>query len=531
MKSYDAIIIGGGHNGLVCGAYLAKTGYKTIVLERREILGGASVTEKLWPGYLVNTAAHMLGLMQPKVILDLELQKFGYKALPVPPGVHLIENAGPVVLWKEQDRLCVEFARFSAKDALAYPKYCEHLAKLGPLFQRLMWEIPVDPTRLHLRGLPTLLSFAWRNREILKHFHEVSDLLTMSAEDYLARWFESEEVKTILGYYPVGAAGQSVSTQTPGTAYFLLRSYLRDNNTAAGGTGLAEGGMGSIPAAIAASGARFGLETRTNCEVAQVLIEAGRAVGVVLGDGTIIRAKTVISNAASQHLFTDLISDKTVSQSFKREVSGIHGQSTAFKIHLAVNELPRFAGLQAAGYQKEYPVQVTLAPSLNYMERAYNDMRSGQISAKPFMTIQIPTLVDPSLAPAGEHLLSIYGGHIPSGPDNEHSPEMREHLFNIVMDTIALHAPGFSKHYLHRQIMLSSDYEEIFRLPGGSPHHGDLTLDQLFFRRPVRRYADYSTPVDSLFLCGASTHPGGGVSGVPGHNAAIVVAKALRKYR
>lgn len=525
--TYDAVIIGGGHNGLVCGTYLAKDGYKVLVLERREMLGGASVTEELWPDYRVNTAAHMLGLMQPRIVLELELQKFGYDVIPVPPGVHLVDGVGPVVLWKDVERLCREFARFSQKDAQAYPKYQAHLARVASPLRDLMWEIPFDPTDFSPANLVRMAGFAWRNRKALTKFHDIADLMTMSAYDYLSRWFESEQVRIICGYYPAGAAGQSVSIHTPGTAYFLLRNYLRPDIKEAGGTGLARGGMGSIPQAIARSGARFGLETRTNAEVADVLIHEGQAVGVRLKDNSVIRARAVIANAAVQHLFADLVAPEAVPAAFRQNITHIHGQATTFKIHLAVDQPIPFEGLEKAGYTHGDPVQVTLAPSIRYMENAYHEMHKGKLSKRPYMTIQTPTLADPSLAPPGKHLLSIYGGHVPydAGVQND---ELREKVFERVLDTISIYAPKFDRRWNHRQILLSSDYETIFRLPGGSPHHGDLTLDQLFFRRPVRKFSDYTTPVKGLFLCGSSSHPGGGVSGVPGYNAARVIRRALK---
>lgn len=427
------------------------------------------------------------------------------------------------------DKLCAEFARFSARDAKTYPKFQAHLARVAPVFRRMLWEVPVDPSNLGPRNLARLAGFAWRNRTTLPHFHDLIDLLSMSTHDYLCRWFDSPEVRAIVGYYPAGAAGQSTSIHTPGTAYLLLRNLLRDGTDMAGGTGLARGGMGSIPQAIAASGARFGLETRTGAEVEEVLLENGRAVGVRLAGGEVIRARCVISNAAVQHLFGDLVPETATPEDFRRDVCGIHGQVTAFKIHLAVDRPLPLKGLAEAGYTDGYPVQITLAPSLDYVERAYCDMRSGKMAERPYMTIQTPTVADPTLAPPGKHILSIYGGHIPAGPGIEYDDAAREVLFNRVMDTIEEHAPGFDRTWHHRQIMLPSDYESVFRLPGGSPHHGDLTADQLFFRRPVARHADYTTPVDGLFICGASAHPGGGVTGVPGYNAAKVVGAALRR--
>jgi phytoene dehydrogenase-like protein len=352
--------------------------------------------------------------------------------------------------------------------------------------------------------------------------------MTMSAYDYLSRWFESDAVKMILGYYPVGAAGQSVSFHTPGTAYFLLRNHLRDNKTAAGGTGLVRGGMGRISDAIARSAARFGMEVRVDAEVSRILVKDGRAEGVVLANGDEVRARTVVSNAAARHTFLNLIEENLLPDEFLRDIRAFKGQSTAFKIHLAVEELPFYPDLGKAGLGNTYPVQVCIAPSIDYVEKAYLDMREGRVSRRPYLTVQAPTVVDPGLAPDGRHILSIYGGHVPSGPGTDHGEATRGTVYNAALDAIAQFAPSLSRSALHKQILLASDYEEIFGLPGGNPHHADLTLNQVFFRRPARRYADYRSPVAGLFLSSASTHPGGAVTGVPGHNAAKVVLKSLR---
>lgn len=523
---YDAVIVGAGHNGLVCGAYLAKAGLKVCVLERRALVGGACATEEVWPGYHVSTAAHMLGLFQPRVILDLELQKFGYEILATPPIVQPIEGAGPVVLWRETERLARQFARFSARDAAAYPRYVEQLAAVGPLFRQLMWEIPFDPSVVSARNLRDIALFAWRNRGLAGRFHEVADLLTMSAYDYLSRWFESDAVKAILGYYPAGGSGQNVGFHSEGTAYFLLRGQLRDNGTPAGGTGLVRGGMGAVAEAIRRSGARFGMETRVKAEVARILVENDRAAGVVLAGGEEVRADRVISNASARHTFLDLVEEAALPPAFLARLRGFGGHATAFKVHLAVTELPRLAGIEASGFGSGEPSQITIAPSVAWLEEAYADLQAGKASRRPYLTVQIPSVVDPTLAPAGRHLMSIYGGHVPSGFGAEHGEAARHALTGRVIDTIRRFAPAWSGEYLYRHVMLSADYEAQFGLPGGNPHHADLTLSQLFFRRPVPGFADHTTPVPGLFLCSASNHPGGGVTGVPGHNAARVVLRA-----
>ncbi|MBX3567047.1 MAG: NAD(P)/FAD-dependent oxidoreductase [Rhizobiaceae bacterium] len=524
---YDVVIVGAGHNGLVCGAYLAKAGLKVCVLERRPLVGGACATEEVWPGYKVSTAAHMLGLLQPRVILDLELQKFGYEVLSTPPIVQPIDGAGPIVLWRETDRLAAQLARFSAKDAAAYPRYVDHLAKMGPIFRRLMWEIPFDPAVMSLRNLRDMAMFAWRNRGFVGRFHDVTDLLTMSAYDYLGRWFESDAAMAIMGYYPAGGSGQSVGYHTEGTAYFLLRGQLRDSTTPAGGTGLVRGGMGTVADAIRKSGARFGMETRVDAEVARILVESGKAVGVALSNGDEVRADLVISNASARHTFTSLVDDAAVSSEFRSRLSAFGGHATAFKVHLAVEDLPRLDGIEASGFGDGQPSQITIAPSVAWLEQAYGDLQAGTPSRRPYLTVQIPSVVDPTLAPQGRHLMSIYGGHIPSGPGADHGEGTKQAVTDRVIETIKLFAPTWSGAYLHRHVMLSSDYEQQFGLPGGNPHHADLSLSQLFFRRPVAGYADHRTPVRDLYLCSASNHPGGGVTGIPGYNAALVVLRAL----
>lgn len=524
---YDVVIVGAGHNGLVCGTYLAKAGLSVCVLERRALVGGACATEEVWPGYRVSTAAHMLGLLQPRVILDLELQKFGYAILATPPVVQPIEGAGPVVLWRETGRLSRQLARFSARDAAAYPRYAEHLASVGPVFRRLMWEIPFDPAARSLRVLRDMAMFAWRNRGMAGRFHDVADLLTMSAHDYLCRWFESDAAKAILGYYPAGGCGLSVGFRTAGTAYFLLRGQLRENGTRAGGAGLVRGGMGAVAEAIRRSGARFGMETRIGAEVARILTQNGRAVGVALANGDEVRARLVVSNASARHTFLDLVDEQAVPSDFRTKLAGFGGRATAFKVHLAVKALPRLEGIEASGFGDGQPSQITVAPSVAWLEEAYADLQAGMPSRRPYLTVQIPSVVDTTLAPEGHHLMSIYGGHIPSGPGADHGEATKAAVTRRVIETIKRFAPGWSGEYIHRHVMLAADYEAQFGLPGGNPHHADLTLAQLFFRRPVPGFADHRTPVRGLFLCSASNHPGGGVTGIPGHNAARVVLRSL----
>lgn len=523
MTEYDAIIVGGGHNGLVCGAYLAKRGSRVCVLERRPSLGGACATEEVWPGYRVNTAAHMLGLLQPRIIRDLELRTFGYEVLPTPPSVHVLDGVGPVRNWGgNTERMCAEIARFSKADADAYARYVDHLAALAPMFRNLLWEIPFTPSDLSPRGLIDKIGFAYRNRSLLFKARDVSDLMTMSAYDYLSRWFGSDATITLLAYYPAAGAGQSVAIDTPGTAFFLMRPYILEPDPASGGTGLVKGGMGKVGEAIHASAKRFGLEARTGVTVQKIIVENGRAVGVVLDDGEEVRARAIVANAAASTVFKHLVDADAVPADYRQTVTAMRGTVTSFKVHLGVSTCPDFES------DMDTPMQLTVAPSMAYLERARAEMQTGQISSEPYMTVQIPTLVDADMAPDGQHILSIYGGHLPPNMNGADRESIRDAVYDRVIDTVERYYPNIRNTVLHRHVMLPSDYEDQFGLPGGSPHHGDMTLDQMFFRRPVYGYADYTTPIAGLFLCGASTHPGGGVTGVPGYNAARVVARAIR---
>ena len=528
---YDAVIIGGGHNGLVCGAYLAKIGKKVCVLEKRPTLGGAAATEEIWQGYRVNTASHMMGLLQPRVILDLELAKFGFEVITPPPSIHLLEGGRTATLWGDPEKMALEIAQFSKNDAENYIKYWSHLASMGSIFEKLLWEIPFDPADFTLSGLLKKMRFTAKNIGLLRKFSHVAELMTMSANDYLSRWFEAEETKVMLGYYPAAGSGQCVSINTPGTAFYLIRSHVRNNKTKAGGIGLVKGGMASICDAIVESGKRFGLETRVNSAVSRIEVESGRASGVVLSDGTKIGARCVVANAAIQHVVANLVPHGSLPESYIKTITGLHSQSSAFKVHIATSKPPMFAGSAKIGEDTpdNSPVQYVVAPSLRYLERAFLEMKQGEISKRPFMTVQIPTLVDPSLAPKGQHILSIYGGHVPTINDVNALPQIRARVLQLVETTLAAHAKLEPNWIEHSHVMLANDYESQFGLPGGNPHHYNVSLDQMFFSRPAHKYSDYASPLKGLFLCGASAHPGGAVTGVPGYNAAKIVASTLRK--
>ncbi|MDI3381379.1 phytoene desaturase family protein [Xenophilus aerolatus] len=520
--SYDAIIVGGGHNGLVCGAYLARAGKKVVVLERRDIVGGAAVTEELWPGYRLSTASYTMALLQPRVILDLELRKHGYAVLKPPPMFMPLEDGRSIVFHEDPQRMRAEIAQFSQKDAEAYFAYRQHMARLGAQVQRLLFEVP--PT-LPVRGLRDLLDLgrlAWRNRGLNERLYDLYDTMTLSAYDYLARWFESDEMRAALGFYASGGGANS-GIRTPGSAYVLLRGFIRDNTTPAGGSGFVRGGMGAISDAISASGRSHGMEVRTGAPVASVTVSAGRATGVVLESGERIEGRTVVSNACTRTLFCKLLPAGAVPQDFLDEVSHIRDESTVFKLNLGLRSLPAFKGFDAARSGFAYPAQTRIGPSTDYIERAYDSSKYGEMARRPVMTIVTASAVDDTLAPPGKHVMSIMGQHAPYTLRGRHWDDARDELLRHAMDTLEAFAPGFAGHVEHTQLLAPPDFERIFDLPRGHVHHGELSADQIFFRRPVRGAGSYRTPIAGLYQCGASTHPGGGVTGVPGHNAAHVL--------
>ncbi|MFB2551365.1 phytoene desaturase family protein [Ensifer soli] len=523
--SYDAVIVGAGHNGLVCGAYLARKGLSVCVVERRDIIGGAAVTEELWPGFHLTTASYVMSLLQPKVILDLDLKAHGFAVMKPDPLVQLLPDGRHLVFHDDTAAFADQLRQFSEKDAEALPRYRRHMQQLAPLVRSLMWSRPIDPTSRRPGDVLDTLKFAWRHRGAVSKFYELYDLFTLSAYDYLAKWFESDITIAALGFYAAGGGGGNAAYKTPGTAFALSRSYLRDNTTAAGGTGFVVGGMGAITKAIAASGVASGMEIRTGVAVRAIRVGNGRTTGVVLDDGDVIEAKAVVSNANARTTFLTLLPEQELPPAFVSRIRGFRAESTVFKVHLALDGLPVFRNFSERRLGFDYPVQLRLASGTQAVERSYMAAQRGEIDSEPFLTVMTPSLVDPSLAPAGKHVMSIFGGHVPNRPAGGGWDEKRGVLLDHVTAAIEAQAPGFRDLILHSQVLTPLDYERIFDLPGGHLQHGEMSLNQMFFGRPAPHYANYRTPIDRLYLCGASAHPGGGVTGIPGHNAAEVILR------
>lgn len=529
MPTFDAAIVGAGHNGLVCATYLAKAGFKVVALERRGIVGGAAVTEEVWPGYRISVAAFWMSLLQPKVMMDLELRKHGIEVLSTPPGFQPFSDGTCMVFWPDTPSMVEEIRKFSAADAEAYPSFIAHMESLMPYLRRLLFEIPVDPTNGRVSDVARALSLIWRLRDARARFYDIWDLLTLSAHDFLRRWFESEKMLTVLGCYASGSGG-NISPKTPGSAYVLARPMLRDHCTPAGPGGLVKGGMGAVTQAMRRAAEAAGVVIRTDTEVKRIIVENGVARGVEITNGERIDAKVVIANANAQTTFLRLVDNAHLPSSFLSAVKRIRTNSSCFKINLATNQLPRWTAYESRGLDAPNPGSITIAENLEELEEAFEAAGHGCMAPHPYLWILTPSAFDPTVAPHGKHVVSVFGGHVPYRLRNrDWDNAARDELCDVVMRQITRYAPGFENCVIHKQVLVPQDFEAMFDLPGGHVHHGELSLDQIFFRRPVARYADYRSPIPGLYQCGASTHPGGGVTGVPGHNAAQIVLGDLKK--
>jgi phytoene dehydrogenase-like protein len=520
-QHYDAIIIGAGHNGLACGAYLARAGLKTLVLERRHVIGGAAVTEEVVPGFRMSVASYLFGMMPKRIIDDLDLFKNGLEILPCKGIFHPTEDGGALVVHDDQAITQRSFARLSKHDAEAYADYNAYMADATSAVRALMFETPFDPTRRDWRGYRDMAGFMWRHRKIGGRFFRLADLFTMSTYDFLSQWFENDSIKAALGYQ--SSVGTFASLRSPGSAYVLLHHILAHDVDV--GWGFAKGGMGAISGAIANAGRRHGMEIKTDAPIAKVIVRGGRAMGVVTAAGETYEAKLIASNAHAKPLFEKLVGREHLPAEMMADLARFRTFSTAFKLNIACDVVPRFKAFDSETTGLDYPDFAHIGPDVDYMERAYDDAKYGWYSKRPFLSPVVPTMRDDTLAPKGKHVVNIFGGHAPYELKNGIWANEREGFVKSVMAVMDEHAPGFSSSVIDMQVLLPPDLEEIIGLPHGHIFHGEITPDQLFFKRPVPHYADYRSPVIGLYQCGSSTHPGGGVTGVPGRNAAQEILK------
>jgi phytoene dehydrogenase-like protein len=528
-SGYDAVIVGGGHNGLVCACYLAAGGLSVAVFERRGIVGGAAVTEEFHPGFRNSTASYTVSLLHPKVIRDLNLAAHGLRIVERPfanflplPGNDCIRIGGGLAATQ------AEVARFSTRDAAALPAYYAMLDGVADVLRALLLETPPNVGG----GIHDLFR-TWKVGGRLKRLsltarRDLLDLFTKSAGAVLDQWFESAPIKAAFGFDAV--VGNFASPFTPGSAYVLLHHVFGEINGKRGQWGHATGGMGAITQAMAAEAQVRGVTLFTAAPVARVLTRDGRAHGIALTDGTEIAARRVVANVNPKLLYEQLIDGAALDADFRRRIDAYRCASATFRINVALDALPEFTCVPGDG--PHLRSGIIIAPSLDYMERAYFDARQHGWSREPIVEMLVPSTVDASLAPPGKHVASLFCQHTnPELPEGRSWDEVKDQVADLMIATVDRHAPNFAGSVIARKILSPLDLEREFGLIGGDIFHGALTLDQLFSARPVLGNGHYRGPLAGLYMCGAGTHPGGGVTGIPGHNAAREILRDVRRKR
>lgn len=521
-QPYDAIIVGAGHNGLVTAAYLARAGMRVVVLERREMVGGACVTEELWPGFRVSTAAYVNSLLRPEIIRDLELKRHGFAMLPRNPSSFTPFPDGRSLMLGSDERLNhEEISKFSARDADAYPRYEAALDQIARFIEPTLLETPPDPWSFRPRDLTALAKLGWRFTRLGRAAAtRAVEIMTADARSILDHWFESEQLKITLA--TDGVIGAMASPSTPGTGYVLFHHVMGECDGVRGVWGYVRGGMGSVSEAIAAAARERGAEVRTNAPVARILTSGGAARGVVLADGSVLQAPRVISGVDAHVTFTRLMEPADLPDEFLDAVRRIDYRSASMKINVALSELPDFTALPTRGGAPgpQHRGTIHFSPTFDYVERAFDDAKYGRPSEHPIVEMTIPSAVDPSVAPPGKHLASMFVQYAPTTLRGASWDDVKDAFADRCFDVVSEYAPNFRRAVIDRQVLSPLDLERRFGLTGGNIFQGAMTLGQLLFLRPVPGYANYRTPVRGLYMCGAATHPGGGVMGACGYNAA-----------
>jgi len=520
-EPFDALIIGGGHNGLVTAGYLARAGLKVIVLERRPVVGGACVTEEVWPGYKVSTLSYLCSLLQPRVIRELELERFGYHIYPKDPAFFTAFPDGRhIFFWQDLKKTVDEIAKFSPRDAAVYPRYEEELAHLAEWVESLLLETPPNIVRRRPADLAAMGKLGWRTLKLGDAgLMQMIKIMTQSVRDFLNERFESEEIKTTLA--TDGVIGTNGGPSTPGTAYILLHHVMGGAAGQRGLWGFVRGGMGAISTALARSAEARGAVVRTSAAVERVLIKNGKAYGVALGSGEEIRARVVISNADPKRTFLGLVEREHLDEEFRHQIESFRVEGSSLKINLALDGLPNFKAFPGSTLGPPHKTTMHVCPSMDYIDRAWEDASQGRPSEHPMLECTIPTAYDDSIAPPGKHIMCIFAQYAPyTLKDAQWDKSLKESFADRCLDALAEYAPNIKEIVLHRQVVSPLDLEQEYGMSGGNIFHGEMSLDQLFFMRPVAGWAKYRTPIRNLYLCGSGTHPGGGVMGAPGYNAA-----------
>lgn len=520
VHRYDAIVIGGGHNGLVNAAYLARAGKRVVVLERRHLVGGAAVTEEVYPGFKYSVFSYVVSLLRPEVIRDLDLPRHGLEILPLESTVTPMFNGDYLAGWSDHDMTRAEYVRHSRRDADAYDEYGRVMHHMAMAVKPILAMVPPDPTSLapsDLRGLLKLgKHFDNLNRQ---QFHALYKLMTMSAGDFLDEWFETDVIKATRS--ASGIIGTFMGPRTPGSAYVLLHHYMGEIDGAFRAWGFARGGTGAISESTASAARGLGAEIKLEASVARVIVRAGQAVGVALDNGDEYHAPVVVTSLDPHRSFLGLVAPTDLPSSFVDDIRRYKTRGSSGKVNMALSALPEFSCLPGIG--RLHRGAVSISPSVDYVERAYDDAKYGNFSQRPYMDIIFPSMIDPGMAPPGKHVMSVFVQYAPSNIAGGWTDDKREAFGDAVIDAIATFAPNIRDVILHRQVLTPREIEAVTGLTDGNIFQGELALNQLFFLRPAPGWAKFRTPVRGLYQCGAGTHPGGGIMGAGGRLAAMEI--------
>jgi phytoene dehydrogenase-like protein len=522
-SKYDVIVIGGGHNGLTHAAYLARAGKKVLVLERRHVLGGAAVTEEVFPGFKFSVCSYVVSLLRPEIIRDLDLPRHGLEILPLDGTFTPMPNGD--YLWRVNDhgRTRREIARHSRIDAEAYEEFGKAMQAMCRFVKPILGMVPPDPSTLNPRELMKLLFLGRRFQGLSAEdkYNQVQ-LMTMSAVDFLDQWFETDVLKATMS--ASGIIGTFLGVRSPGTAYVLLHHYMGEIDGAFRSWGFARGGTGAISNAIAEAAREAGAEIRTQAPVARIMVRSNRVQGVVLANGDEIRADIVSSGVDPRNTFLRFIEEGQLPDQFLEDVRRYKFRGSSGKVNMALDALPDFTNLPGPGAHLRGAISIS--PSVEYMEKAYDDAKYGNFSRRPYIDMVIPSLTDPSVAPPGKHVLSCFVQYAPYKLRPGLSWDAQREAFgDNVVNTIAEYAPNLKNIIIDKQVLTPLDLEREFGLSEGNIFQGELSLEQLFFLRPVPGYAQFRTPIKNLYMCGSATHPGGGIMGAPGRLAALEILK------
>ena len=528
MIHFDALVIGAGHNGLTCAAYLAKAGLKVKILERRSVVGGAAVTEEFCPGFKNSVYSYAISLLNPKIIRDLELEKHGLTIIEKPAGTLSLLNNDHLQLTRDSEQVRQEIARFSKQDSARFDAFDSEIARVALAVRGIAMSAPPDIGG----GWREFLSLVSAGNTLRKLNAEdqavLAELMTKSLGDYLDSWFEGEALKGLWGFE--GVIGNFADPYQPGTAYVLLHHAFGEVNGKTGAWGTARGGMGAITQAMLAFAKTKGVEVETGVGVAEVLVDQGKATGVVTDDGRKIRARVVASNVHPQTLLLKLLDPSLLDEASRRRIENYRSESGSFRMNLALSELPRFSSVKA-GDDFHFKGTVELSPSLEYLTSAYVDAKAQGWSKRPIIALQTPSTLDDTLCPPGSHVASLFCQHFRRHlPDGRSWDDAKDQVADLIIDTLDEYAPNLKRSIVGRQIKSPLDIERDLGMVGGDIFHGALHLDQLYSLRPIPGYSGYRMPVERLYLCGSGAHPGGGVSGLPGHHAAMRILGDKRRW-